>query len=233
MKYGYARVSSLIQLKGNSLEEQRGELIAAGVLPENIITEQFTGKTTNRPLFTQLIEKLQKNDELICCKLDRFARTAEDGLRIVRMLVSKGVIVNILNLGRIDNTAIGKLMLTVMLAFAEFERSMILERTAAGKLVAKTKAGWHEGRPRVSQTKINYAMELLETHSYRQVSEITGISVSTIQRYAKVRRDEERARLMQIPRLPGSQGPEDEQSLFKFSPNKRPGRRKKQQNDSN
>lgn len=227
MKYGYARISSLIQLKGNSLEEQKQELLRAGVLPENIIEEQYTGKTTDRPLFKELISRLQPGDELICCKLDRFARNAEEGLRTVRELVNRRVTVDILNLGRIDNKATGKLILTIMLAFAEFERNMILERTAAGRAIARTKAGYHEGRPRIARAKINHAMDLIESYSFRQVADMTGISIATLKRYARVKKDEERARLLQVPRKPGSQGPEDEQSLFSFHPNKQPGRRKK------
>lgn len=227
MKYGYARVSSLVQLKGNSLEEQRQELMKAGVLSEHIVEEQYSGKTTDRPLFRELLSNLQSGDELICCRLDRFARNVEDGLRTVRELVERGVTVDILNLGRIDNKATGKLILTIMLAFAEFERNMILERTAAGRAVARTKAGYHEGRPRIARAKINHALELLESHSFAQVAEMTGISTATLKRYSRASKDEARERLLQVPRKPGSQGPEDEQSLFSFSPNKRPGRRKK------
>lgn len=51
MKYGYARVSTLVQLKGNSLEDQRQKLKEAGVPEENIVTEQYSGKTTSRPKF--------------------------------------------------------------------------------------------------------------------------------------------------------------------------------------
>ena len=79
MKYGYARVSSIVQLKGNSLEEQTAELLKAGVSADCIVTEQYTGKILKRPKFKQLIDALQPGDELICCKLDRFARNAEDG----------------------------------------------------------------------------------------------------------------------------------------------------------
>ena len=183
MKYGYARVSALVQLKGNSLEEQRNELLQAGVDEKNIIYEQFTGKTTARPKFENLINNLKAGDELICCKLDRFARNAEDGLRTVRQLSDRGIVVNILNIGRIDNTAVGKLTLTIMLAFAEFERSMILERTAAGKAVAKTKAGYREGRPPYKKAVVDHAMELLKTHTYKEVTEITGISRATLARY--------------------------------------------------
>lgn len=185
MKYGYARVSALVQLKGNSLEEQRRELMDAGVTPNNIVYEQYTGKTTARPEFEALLRKLSPGDELVCCKLDRFARNAEDGLRTVRQLSDKGVIVNILNIGRIDNSAVGKLTLTIMLAFAEFERSLILERTAAGKAVARTKAGYREGRPPYKKAVIDHAMKLLKNHTYKEVVEITGISRATLARYKR------------------------------------------------
>ena len=80
--------------------------------------------------------------------MDRFARTAIQGVQTVRELFDRGVKVHILNMGLIDNTPTGKLMVTMLLGFAEFERDMIVERTMAGKAVAKaTKPGYHEGRP--------------------------------------------------------------------------------------
>ena len=183
MKYGYARVSALVQLKGNSLEEQQRELMNAGVTPNNIVYEQDTGKTTARPEFEALLRKLSPGDELVCCKLDRFARNAEDGLRTVRQLSEKGIVVNILNIGRIDNSAVGKLTLTIMLAFAEFERAQIIERTAAGKAIARTRNGFREGRPPYKKAVIDHAMELLKDHTYKEVVEITGISRATLARY--------------------------------------------------
>lgn len=216
MKYGYARVSSIVQLKGNSLEEQTKELLDSGVKKEDITLEQCSGKSAERPKFKDLLSKLSPGDELVCCKLDRFARNAEDGLRIVRELSERKVTVNILNIGRIDTTAAGKLLLTVMLAFAEFERTMILERTAAGKAIAKTKAGYREGRPPVNPLVIAHALELLETHSYNEVCAMTSVSKSTLQRYARKHRDLEKY----------SQESENEQRL-NFSVNKRPGRPRK------
>ena len=229
MKYGYARISSIVQLKGNSLEEQTKELLGAGVDEKNIILEQCSGKSAERPKFKALLSKLSSGDELVCCKLDRFARNAEDGLRIVRELSERDITVNILNIGRIDTSAAGKLLLTVMLAFAEFERTMILERTAAGKAIAKTKSGYREGRPPINALVINHALELLETHSYNEVCSMTKVSKSTLQRYAKKKQDENIARLKEIPRKLGCQGPEDEVSLWTFHPNKRPGRPAKTQ----
>ena len=176
MKYGYARVSTLVQLKGNSLEDQRQKLKEAGVPEENIVTEQYSGKTTSRPKFQELIAKLQSGDELFCTKLDRFARNAEEGQRVIRELTERNVAVYILNIGGnrhpFDNSAI-----------AEFERAQIIERTAAGKAIARTRNGFREGRPPISRIKIDHALELLETRTYREVSAITGISRSTLAKY--------------------------------------------------
>lgn len=188
MKYGYARVSSIVQLKGNSLEEQTAELLKAGVSADCIVTEQYTGKTLKRPKFKQLIDALQPGDELICCKLDRFARNAEDGLKTVRELLERGIIIRILNIGNgqpFDNSPMGQLLFTMLLAFAQFERELILERTAAGKAIAKTKDGFREGRPPIPNVRIQTALSLLKDHTYKEVVQMTGISRATLTRYKK------------------------------------------------
>ena len=188
MKYGYARVSSIVQLKGNSLEEQTAELLKAGVSADCIVTEQYTGKTLKRPKFKQLIDALQPGDELICCKLDRFARNAEDGLKTVRELLERGIIIRIWNIGNgqpFDNSPMGQLLFTMLLAFAQFERELILERTAAGKAIAKTKDGFREGRPPIPNVRIQTALSLLKDHTYKEVVQMTGISRATLARYKK------------------------------------------------
>ena len=107
MIYGYARVSAKTQLKGNSRDEQRDELKRNGC--EVIVEEQFTGKTTSRPKFEKLIQqRLQQNDTLIVTKLDRFARNVTEGISTIRFLFSKGVKVHVLNVGLLENTAMGK-----------------------------------------------------------------------------------------------------------------------------
>ena len=226
MKYGYCRVSSYIQLKGYSLEDQKQKLIAAGVPEENIFMEKYTGRTTDRPVFQELISRLRPGDELVCTKLDRFARSVVEGLITIRQLVDKKVFVNILNMGRIDDSPVGNFILTMMLAFAQFERDMIKERTAAGKLIARQQEGYHEGHPRISKAKIKHALDLLVSNSYSQVAKMTGISKSTLIRYERERKAKELERLKAVPRKPGCQGPEDELTLDLF-PNKRPGRPKK------
>ena len=147
-KYGYIRVSTTGQARyGNSLKDQMEKLIAAGVSPDDVYVDTYTGTTIDRPELDKLLALLQPGDEVIVCKLDRLARTAADGSKLVRDLVDRGITVNILNMGKADNTPMGRLMVTILLAFAEYERDMIVERTQAGKDMARKKEGYREGRP--------------------------------------------------------------------------------------
>ena len=144
VKYGYARVSSLgQQLNGNSLDEQERQLRDAGA--DEVIRECFTGTTIDRPLLTPLLAKLQSGDTLLVTKLDRFARAADAG-RIVEDLIQRGVTVNILNFGIANNSPTGRLMVNILLSFAQYERDMIWERTQEGKMIARQKPGYKEGR---------------------------------------------------------------------------------------
>ncbi|EGY80706.1 DNA-invertase hin [Peptoniphilus indolicus] len=82
-----------------------------------------------------------------------------------------------------DNTPASKLIRQIFFAFAEFERDLIVERTQEGRAIAKLKSDYREGRPKkFSQKQINHALELKKSYSYKQVSEMTGISVSTLKR---------------------------------------------------
>ena len=183
MIYGYARVSTAGQLRdGNSLEEQIAALKQYGC--QEIISESFTGKTMQRPEFQVLLERLEVGDTLVVTKLDRFARTAIDGVETVRMLFDRGVRVHILNMGLVENTLTGNLILTVMLAFAEYERGMIVERTQTGKAIARQRPDYREGRPKkFKKAQVDHALELLSSGmSYKQVEGMTGISKSTLVR---------------------------------------------------
>lgn len=183
MIYGYARVSTATQGRdGNSLEEQVAALTAYGC--QEIIQEAFTGKTMERPAFQALLGKLTANDMLVVTKLDRFARTAIQGVQTVRELFDRGVKVHILNMGLVENTLTGNLILTVMLAFAEYERGMIVERTQTGKSVAKLNPDFKDGRPRkYTDAQIQLGLDLLAVgKSYGQVQKMTGISKSTLVR---------------------------------------------------
>lgn len=145
-KIGYGRVSTTGQASnGNSLEDQRSKLEDAGCT--DIVLEAYTGTKVDRPKFNEVLESLEPGDTLVVTKLDRFARTASEGSALVKSLLARGVNVHILNMGLIENTPTGRLILNVLLSFAEFERDMIVERTSEGKAVAKaTNPDYKEGR---------------------------------------------------------------------------------------
>ena len=184
MIYGYARVSTKRQANdGNSLESQRELLRQNGA--EVIFEDSFTGTKNDRPEFNKLIEKLQSGDILIVTKLDRFARSMTQGSELVNELIKKGIKVNILNIGIMDNTPASKLIRNIFFSFAEFERDMIIERTQEGKAIVRTKEGFKEGRSKsYTDKQLQYALNLLSVNggdkSYNEVVEITGISKSTL-----------------------------------------------------
>lgn len=192
MIYGYARVSTKGQAKdGNSLESQIELLKDNGA--EEIYSDSFTGTKTDRPQFNELLEKLQKGDTLIVTKLDRFARSMTQGSELVNSLIERGIKVNILNIGVMDNTPASKLIRNIFFSFAEFERDMIVERTQEGKAIAKTKEGFKEGRPKKYTVKqLDNALSMLTVNggdrSYNEVAELLGISKSTLIRENNKRR---------------------------------------------
>lgn len=184
MNYGYCRVSTKGQLDGNSIEEQTKQIIERYPDAE-IITESYSA-AKDRDIFNGLLDRLQENDTLVITKLDRFCRTVKEGLQYIDLLTEKGVRIHILNMGLIEDTPMGRLITTNLLAFAEFERAMIVERTQAGKAIARTKAGYHEGRPKkYNNEQLQHAVGLLKDNSYKQVERMTGISKSTLIRAQK------------------------------------------------
>lgn len=189
MIYGYARVSTKSQLDGNSLEQQLCKIMDC-YINAKVFEEQYSGKTVERPIFKKLLNLLEKGDTLVVTKLDRFARSTVEGINTINMLMVKGVKIHILNMGLIEDTPMGKLIITNLLAFAEFERSMIIERTQSGKEIAKNKKGFREGRPnKFTDKQITHALSMLQVnggaYSYKEVEEITNISKSTLIRANK------------------------------------------------
>ena len=184
MIYGYARVSTKTQAHdGNSLESQIAQLKDNGA--EKIYKDSFTGTKTDRPEFNNLLNELKAGDTLVVTKLDRFARSMAQGSELVNELIEKGIKVNILNIGTMDNTPSSKLIRNIFFSFAEFERDMIVERTQEGKAIARQKEGFKEGRPRkYTKEQLDNALSMLTVNggerSYNEVAELLGISKSTL-----------------------------------------------------
>lgn len=182
MIYGYARVSTKGQAKdGNSIEDQTRKLTDAGAV--EVYTDSFTGTKMERPEFDKLLSRLSDGDTLVVTKLDRIARSATKGSELIQQLLSKGVRVHVLNMGMMDNSPTGKLIVNVMFAFAEFERDMIVQRTREGKDIARLSPGYKEGRPRVVVDNGDF-QKILEKQkggfiSVKDACELLSISRST------------------------------------------------------
>ena len=114
---------------------------------------------------------IQDGDTLIVTKMDRIGRSTEGIVSLIKSLLARNITVRILNLGTIENTPVGKMIVSFMAGFAEFERDMIVERTKRGKETRKvTDPTWKDGRK-----PIQYDEVLFQALNERVVSgEITA-----------------------------------------------------------
>ncbi len=180
-------MSTKKQEQGTSLADQRAVLEAEGC--QIVYQDVFTGKSIDRPEFDRLCAEVQPGDTIMVTKMDRFARTETEAYELVLSWVRSGVKVRILNIGLIEDTEIGRLLLHVMLSFAEFERDMIVSRTQGGRAYKRaTDPNYREGRkPAYSKAQLDHAVDLLREHSFTDVARMTGISRSTVTREARRR----------------------------------------------
>jgi DNA invertase Pin-like site-specific DNA recombinase len=138
-RIGYIRVSSL---------EQNTERQLDGLELDNIFTDKVSGKSTDRPALQEMLRHLRKGDQLFVHSMDRLARNLIDLRQMVAELTTKGVRVQFMKEGLTftgDDAPMSMLMLSIMGAVAEFERSIIRERQAEGIKIAKIK-GVYKGR---------------------------------------------------------------------------------------
>lgn len=176
--YGYARVSTHQQ----SLKEQIDELKKASVEDNNIYSEKFTGTTTSRPQFENLISLLKPGDTLVVTKLDRFARNTREALNVIEPLMDNNITIRVLNLATIENSPIGKMIVRTLLSVAEMERDMIVERTQTGKEFAKkNNPNFKEGRPKKRIGNFEKAIyEYYQSHSVKETISAFNTSKSTL-----------------------------------------------------
>jgi putative DNA-invertase from lambdoid prophage Rac len=145
--FAYARVSTDLQVT----ENQRDEIAAAGyaVAPGRYVEEKVSGsvQAMQRPGFAKLVDKLEEGDTLVVTKIDRIGRDSIDVQQTVAMFAERGVRLVVLQLGNLDLTSsAGALIVKVLAAMGDFERSLIIERTRAGQARARAE-GKHMGRP--------------------------------------------------------------------------------------
>ena len=180
-RIGYVRVSTLEQNDSRQLE---------GVQLDKRFMDKASGKDTKRPQLQAAMDYLRDGDVLVVHSMDRLARNLDDLRKIVLGLTERGVVVEFvkehLTFTSEDN-AMSKLLLSVMGAFAEFERSLIRERQREGIALAK-KAGVYKGRkPSLTPERVaQLRARVLAGETKAALAREFGISRETLYSYAPV-----------------------------------------------
>ena len=178
MRVGYIRVSTLTQNTVRQLD---------GVKVDKTFTEHSSGKTVERPVLRECISFVREGDTLIVHSMDRLARNLVDLRNTVETLNLKGVVVQFikenLTFDGKNKNPMSNLMLSLMGAFAEFERELILERQKEGIELAKQR-NVYSGRPKkLSETEEEQILEQLEYNKDKEeVGKRFGVSRTTVWR---------------------------------------------------
>src|SRR5690606_26522079 len=178
---GYIRVSTVDQSTERQLD---------GVQVDEVFEDKASGKSAARPGLEALLKHARKGDAVVVHSLDRLARNAEDLLRTVCLLTERGASVRFLKehmeFTPSKSDPRSELMLMMLAAFAQFERSLIRERQAEGIALAK-KAGKYKGRkPSLSEEQRAELRERVKIGEPKAaVARAFGISRETLYQYLK------------------------------------------------
>ncbi|MCA9893121.1 MAG: recombinase family protein [Anaerolineae bacterium] len=179
MLVGYSRVSTQDQ----NPELQLDALNAAGC--EKIFTEKMSGAKRDRPELIAALEYVRAGDTLVVWKMDRLARSLKQLIETIEDLEKREIGFRSLTEAIDTTTSSGKLVFHIFGALAEFERSIIRERTMAGLASARAR-GRLDGKPkRLSEEDLNVAKAMLSDSNITvaQVAQRLGVAASTLYRY--------------------------------------------------
>lgn len=180
-RIGYVRVSTL---------DQNAERQLDGVIVDRTFLDKKSGKDVEREELDAMVEFVRQGDTVVVHSMDRLARNLDDLRRIVHTLTEKGVRIEFVKEGLSftgEDSPMSKLMLSVMGAFAEFERSLIRERQREGIALAKQR-GIYRGRKRVLSDDIiaSAKMRIAAGDTKAQIARDLGVSRETLYQYLRV-----------------------------------------------
>ena len=171
-----------------SLDEKISELHLLGA--QTVYAEKYPGTTIEQPEFQKVLSVLQPGDILIVAKMDRLVRTVKGSLEVMDQLQTKSISLRIGNIGTFETdrdgklTPMAKMMRTMMLAFAEYERDMIVERTQTGRAYARTHVPNFKGgrKPVINGRHLNQMLEYYDIHTVKETVSAFNISKATLRR---------------------------------------------------
>lgn len=178
--YGYARVSTCQQ----DTEIQLKELRRFGV--DLIYEEKISGVSRERPELKKLLARLKQGDVLVVYKLDRLGRSVRQIMDIFDLLTERGCGFKSLTEPFDTTSALGEFFLHIMAAFAQFERSLIRERSMAGQIEAMKKGVQFGRKPLVTPELTDTFRELKDRGmTYKEIGRIYGLSPRTVSNHAR------------------------------------------------
>ncbi len=180
-RIGYIRVSTIDQNTERQLE---------GIEVAKVFTDKASGKDTRRPQLEALMSFVRTGDTVVVHSMDRLARNLDDLRRIVQTLTAKGVRIEFVKEHLTftgEDSPMASLMLSVMGAFAEFERALIHERQREGIALAKQRGAYKGRKKSLSEAAITELRQRLNTGMTKaQLAREFGISRETLYQYLRV-----------------------------------------------
>jgi DNA invertase Pin-like site-specific DNA recombinase len=177
-RIGYIRVSSLDQNTVRQLDQ---------VQVDRVFTDHASGKDTRRPALTELLAFVRDGDTVVVHSMDRLGRNLDDLRGLVQALTQRGVCVEFIKEHLVftgEDSPMAQLMLSVMGAFAEFERSLIRERQREGIALAKQRGAYRGRKKSLSPDKIEELRRRVNAGQTKaQVARDFGISRETLYNY--------------------------------------------------
>jgi DNA invertase Pin-like site-specific DNA recombinase len=179
-RIGYIRVSSLDQNPGRQLE---------GIELDRVFTDKASGKDTRRPQLEELLRFIRDGDTLVVHSMDRLARNLDDLRSLVQKLTKKGVRIEFVKEHLVftgEDSPMANLMLSVMGAFAEFERALIGERQREGITLARARGAYRGRRKALSPEQADELRRRAETGEQKTgLAREFGISRETLYQYLR------------------------------------------------
>ena len=180
-RVGYVRVSSFDQNPDRQLE---------GTSVVRTFTDKASGKDTQRPELERLLAFVREGDTVVVHSMDRLARNLDDLRRIVQDLTKRGVRIEFVNecltfTG--EDSPMANLMLSVMGAFAEFERALLRERQREGITLAKQRGAYRGRKRALNPEQISEVKRRVAAGEQKaQVARDMGISRETVYQYLRL-----------------------------------------------
>ena len=179
-RVGYIRISS---------DDQNADRQLEGMELDRIFTDKASGKDSKRPQLEALLAFVREDDAVVVHSMDRLARNLDDLRRIVQNLTKRGIRIEFLKEGLTftgDDSPMAILLLSMMGAFAEFERSLIRERQREGIALAKKRGIYRGRRKSLSADQVSTMRDrILAGEKKARIARDLGISRETLYQYLK------------------------------------------------